>query len=186
MKNKATIWWALYEYFPALKNKNGADTVNLPINAITLNSTFDEEFGQFTFGFQATNEHKYRIEIVQEDSHYTTQLPTVVTFAQHDTDVPRPDPDMLAIHLRIAHILKGRLELAVDTHGAMVVNKTSTSEDHHYEDRASGFNNFFAEGFEIADLGNFIFPGGETFAYKGFYFSNNQDLIASITYADPH
>lgn len=123
MKNKATIWWALYEYFPALKNKNGADTVNLPINAITLNSTFDEEFGQFTFGFQATNEvyylpnsqdttniftweHKYRIEIVQEDSHYTTQLPTVVTFAQHDTDVPRPDPDMLAIHLRIAHILK--------------------------------------------------------------------------------
>ncbi|KAK0725152.1 hypothetical protein B0H67DRAFT_658412 [Lasiosphaeris hirsuta] len=107
MKNKATIWWALYEYFPALKNKIGADTVNLPINAITLNSIFDEELGQFTFGFQATNEeHKYRIEILEEDSHYTTQLPTVVTFAQHDTDVPRPDPDILDVHLRIARILK--------------------------------------------------------------------------------
>ena len=55
-KNKATIWWALHEYFPALKNKIGADTVNQPENAITLDSKFHEEFGQFSYGFQTTNE----------------------------------------------------------------------------------------------------------------------------------
>jgi hypothetical protein len=55
-KNKATTWWALYEYFPALKNKIGADTVNQPENALTLSSIFHEEFGLFTLGFQATNE----------------------------------------------------------------------------------------------------------------------------------
>jgi len=58
-KNKATIWWALYQYFPVLKNKIGADTVHQPGNAITLASSLHEEFGQFTFGFQATNEVCY-------------------------------------------------------------------------------------------------------------------------------
>ena len=58
-KNKATTWWALYHYFPALENKIGPDTINQPRNAITLASTFHEEFGQFTFGFQATNKVCY-------------------------------------------------------------------------------------------------------------------------------
>lgn len=58
-KNKATTWWALYRYFPALENKIGPDTINQPRNAITLASALHEEFGQFTFGFQATNEVCY-------------------------------------------------------------------------------------------------------------------------------
>ena len=55
-KNKATIWWALYEYFPVLRNKIGADTVNQPGNAMTLDSKLHEEFGRFSYGIQPTNE----------------------------------------------------------------------------------------------------------------------------------
>ncbi|KAK5651102.1 hypothetical protein OQA88_13284 [Cercophora sp. LCS_1] len=106
-KNKATTWWALYQYFPALENKIGADTVHQPGNAITLGTKFHLEFGAFTFGFRATNEeHKYHIEILDEDFDDAARLPTVITFAQHDTRVPRPDPDILDVHLRISRILK--------------------------------------------------------------------------------
>ncbi|KAK3382710.1 hypothetical protein B0T24DRAFT_602318 [Lasiosphaeria ovina] len=58
-KNKATTWWALYQYFLALKNKVGADTVNQPENTMTLSAAFHDEFGLFSYGFQATDEpHK--------------------------------------------------------------------------------------------------------------------------------
>ncbi|KAK4217752.1 hypothetical protein QBC37DRAFT_448137 [Rhypophila decipiens] len=96
------------------------------------------------------------------------------------------------------------LELAVDAAGKMVVKKESKVENKHYENKASGFTNFFAEvngtfdkfkgldyegctfeGLKIAELQDFIFSGNETFAFKGFHFSDNQDLICSITYADP-
>jgi hypothetical protein len=96
-------------------------------------------------------------------------------------------------------------ELAVDGEGKMnsiltkqpVVDKSGT-------DRANAFSNFFTNTNEIFDslknqtlqrnefnthpiasLQGFIFPGGTTFAFKAFHFSNHQDLIASITYADP-
>jgi len=107
-KNKATTWWALYHYFPALENKIGADTINEPRNAITLASALHEEFGQFTFGFQATNEeHKYRMEILDADSFLTTMVPPFVVVAQKDANVQRPDPDILDVHLRIGRILQG-------------------------------------------------------------------------------
>jgi hypothetical protein len=32
---------------------------------------------------------------------------------------------------------------------------------------------------------DFVFPGGRTFAFKTVGFSNHQDLVAHITYADP-
>jgi hypothetical protein len=34
-------------------------------------------------------------------------------------------------------------------------------------------------------LQNYIFPGGKTFSFKEAGFSEFQDLVASITYADP-
>ncbi|KAK3358009.1 hypothetical protein B0T25DRAFT_499720 [Lasiosphaeria hispida] len=103
-KNKATIWLALHQYFPALEKKIGADMIHQPGNAMTLASTFHKELGRFTFGFQAMNE--YRIEIWDENSYFAGLLPTVVTFAQHDAKVLRPDPDVLDAHLRIGRILK--------------------------------------------------------------------------------
>ncbi|KAK3371924.1 hypothetical protein B0H63DRAFT_282930 [Podospora didyma] len=106
-KNKTTTWWALHQYFPALKNKIRADTVHQPGNAITLRSVLHGEFNRFSFGFRPTNEeHKYYIEILDGDFYEAAQLPTTVTFAQHDTRVPRTDPDILDVHLRISHVLK--------------------------------------------------------------------------------
>lgn len=56
VQNKATTWWALYEYFPALQGKIAADTVNQPGNAVTLSAAIHTEFGSFSFGFQSTEE----------------------------------------------------------------------------------------------------------------------------------
>lgn len=50
VQNKATTWWALYEYFPALRGKIAADTVNQPGNAVTLSAVIHTEFALFTSG----------------------------------------------------------------------------------------------------------------------------------------
>lgn len=50
-QNKATIWWALYRYFPALQNKIGPDSVNQASNAITLGRGFHGDFGEYKVGF---------------------------------------------------------------------------------------------------------------------------------------
>ncbi|KAH6635307.1 hypothetical protein B0J18DRAFT_418470 [Chaetomium sp. MPI-SDFR-AT-0129] len=106
-KNHETTWWALYRYFPALKNKIGANTINQPSNAITLISELHREFGQFTFGFKATNEeHKYRMEILDDAPYYTSQVPAFVIVPQEDAEVQRPDPDILDVHMRIGRILQ--------------------------------------------------------------------------------
>lgn len=39
--------------------------------------------------------------------------------------------------------------------------------------------------FPLSPLTNFIFPGGDTFLFKNVAFSDNQDLVGQITYADP-
>ncbi|KAK0753082.1 hypothetical protein B0T18DRAFT_395950 [Schizothecium vesticola] len=107
VKNKATIWWALYQYFPALRGKIAANTVNQPGNAVMLSAAIHQDFGLFAFGFRSMEEqHKYHIEILDEDSFYAAQFPTTTTFPQHDPAVPRPDPDILDVHLRIGRILK--------------------------------------------------------------------------------
>ncbi|KAK3342023.1 hypothetical protein B0T25DRAFT_617620, partial [Lasiosphaeria hispida] len=104
-KNKAATWWALYKYFPALRDKIGAETVNQPGNATTYSSTIQGAWF-FSYGFQPMEQHKYSIEILDEDSYYASQLPATVTLAQHNPAVPRPDPDVLDVHLRIGRILK--------------------------------------------------------------------------------
>lgn len=47
VNNKATIWWALYRYFPYLHGTIGPDSVNQPQNAITLSPHVDQFFGIF-------------------------------------------------------------------------------------------------------------------------------------------
>ncbi|KAF7128681.1 hypothetical protein CNMCM5793_003532 [Aspergillus hiratsukae] len=37
----------------------------------------------------------------------------------------------------------------------------------------------------LAPFQKFVFPGGNTFAFKNVQFSNNQDLVTAITYQDP-
>ncbi|KAK4145808.1 uncharacterized protein C8A04DRAFT_10219 [Dichotomopilus funicola] len=107
-KNRSTVWWALYRYFPALKNKIGADTINQPGNAITLASALHEQFGRFAFVFKATNEeHKYHMEILNDSSFYVVHMvPGSVVLPQEDAKVQRPDSDILDVHMRIGRILQ--------------------------------------------------------------------------------
>lgn len=94
-------------------------------------------------------------------------------------------------------------ELAVDARGTMTMTKTTDLKDDSKTDSANWlselftganeiFNHFVKRDFrsndfksiDITAFRDFVFPGGETFAFKGFRFSNNQDFVAAITYAD--
>lgn len=96
-------------------------------------------------------------------------------------------------------------ELSVDEHGQMVSKRTAQPvKDESASDTASWFTDLFTGVNDIFDklknqqvtrsnfqahpieaLQNFVFPGGSTFAFTKFHFSNSRDLLASITYADP-
>lgn len=52
---RATIWWALYRYFPSLKGKISAATVNERTNAFTLWGELHKDFGKFRLAFRPTN-----------------------------------------------------------------------------------------------------------------------------------
>jgi len=48
------------------------------------------------------------MEILDEDSYHVQKLlPAFVIVAQEDANVPRPDPDILDVHMRIGRILQG-------------------------------------------------------------------------------
>jgi hypothetical protein len=49
-----------------------------------------------------------------------------------------------------------------------------------------GFQGGQLNDIPLAPSQNFIFPGGNTFAFKNVEFSNNQDLVTAITYQDPN
>ena len=51
--------------------------------------------------------------------------------------------------------------------------------------QAANLANNYLESIPISMIENFIFPGGSTFTYKDVKFSDNQDLIAHITYTQP-
>lgn len=72
VQNKATTWWALYEYFPALRGKIAADTVNQPGNAVTLSAVIHTEFALFTLGFQPTEEVCF-YQVYRENHNVTWQ-----------------------------------------------------------------------------------------------------------------
>lgn len=51
-ENKSTIWWALYRYFPDLKDLIDPSTINQPGNAITMTNALHEEFGAFNLALE--------------------------------------------------------------------------------------------------------------------------------------
>jgi hypothetical protein len=96
--------------------------------------------------------------------------------------------------------------LAVDDKGELTTVLTSKVTDNSQTPSVNGFLNFFtdlnslindvatwAQGcasttlndIPVAVLQNFVFPGGKTFVFKDASFSDYQDLVAHITYADP-
>lgn len=99
-----------------------------------------------------------------------------------------------------------------DTYNLAIVNnrivakQTTTTEDHPSMGSVGGFFNFFTGVDDLANnvktwservaqtqltslplsvVQDFIFPGGNAFAFKKVVFSDNQDLIAHITYLAP-
>jgi hypothetical protein len=50
-RNKATIWSAIYRYFPALEGKINAENINQSANAIALNPATHKAFGDYNLTF---------------------------------------------------------------------------------------------------------------------------------------
>jgi hypothetical protein len=93
--------------------------------------------------------------------------------------------------------------LTVDPHGQLQTEMSSTLVDNSHMPTAGGFLNFFTDvndiisdvktwvqGFASASLGDlptmlveqYCFPGGASFRFLDARFSNNQDLVAHISY----
>ncbi|KAM0437515.1 hypothetical protein ACHAPT_001879 [Fusarium lateritium] len=109
-ENKATIWWALYRYFPGLKDKIGPETMNQERNAITLGCDVHEDFGQYKLAFWPTGkENKYKAEWFTpwpgaQRAPGTTDL--IMELKSSDPSVPMPSPEYFKVHHRIAQILE--------------------------------------------------------------------------------
>lgn len=57
VENKATIWQALYRYFPGLEKVITPDTINTPANSITLFQLLHPQFGSLNITFKETVSH---------------------------------------------------------------------------------------------------------------------------------
>jgi hypothetical protein len=53
------------------------------------------------------------------------------------------------------------------------------------KDHSKEFVNSSIKSLRFDDIKQFVFPGGRVFAYKSAQFSDNQDLVALITYVSP-
>ena len=102
--------------------------------------------------------------------------------------------------------LTNTFTIAVNADGQLTSTMTSTREDHSELPGQNGFLNFFADlnklvstvkewAARLADasfkdlplsaIQAFVFPGGNTFVFKDVNFSDYQDLVAHVIYADP-
>ena len=52
MAQKATVWWALYRYFPALDGQIGPDTVDVAQNAMILDTSIHGSFDNHEFALE--------------------------------------------------------------------------------------------------------------------------------------
>jgi hypothetical protein len=96
--------------------------------------------------------------------------------------------------------------LTVDENGRLVTVRTSVMKDDSKTPSTNDFLNFFTDlnsliedvakwtrkvtetkltDIPVGIVQDFVFPGGKTFVFKDGLFSDNQDLIAHISYADP-
>jgi hypothetical protein len=102
--------------------------------------------------------------------------------------------------------LTNTFTLGVDADGQLTSTMTSERVDHSELPGQNGFLNFFADlnsliasvkewAADLADTSfkdlplsvvqSFIFPGGNTFVFKDIAFSEHQDLVCHVVYADP-
>ncbi|KAI2626518.1 hypothetical protein GGR54DRAFT_637090 [Hypoxylon sp. NC1633] len=104
-ENKATIWWALYRYFPDLKDLIGPSSISQCQNVLTLITPLHEEFGNFNLGLEPLGDNQYRVCWMKYVSFYDTLAPKIVTLKSRDPSVQLPNPAYIWVHYRIAEIL---------------------------------------------------------------------------------
>jgi hypothetical protein len=97
--------------------------------------------------------------------------------------------------------------VAVSKDGNLTASLESTPTDSSVDPQRNGWDDFWSGGVNgvernvstwvrdftsrnfnavpLSVIRNYVFPGGRTFAFKAVAFSDHQDLIAHITYADP-
>ncbi|KAM0256666.1 hypothetical protein ACHAQJ_004820 [Trichoderma viride] len=106
-ENKAIIWWALHRYFPALKDKIDAGSINQIENVMTLSSDIHIVFGSYKMAlWPAEKDNVYSIRSIDG-----WPLPNVlpdqsVRFTSEDPSIPLPDVEFLTCHCRVAEILR--------------------------------------------------------------------------------
>ncbi|EZF30887.1 hypothetical protein H109_06327 [Trichophyton interdigitale MR816] len=109
VENKATIWQALYRYFPGLEKVITPDAINTPANSITLFQLLHPQFGSLNITFKETDQ-PYVYNIVHKLANYIefSYLPRngQVTFHCYDNSIVMPSPFLLSVHARIGKILQ--------------------------------------------------------------------------------
>jgi HNH endonuclease len=73
-QNRATIWYALYRYFPALKGKIGPDTINQEQNALTLDHAVHGVFGDYGLTFMHRIPVSFIILFLYSSFNYRSDL----------------------------------------------------------------------------------------------------------------
>ncbi|KAN0074357.1 hypothetical protein V8E54_008294 [Elaphomyces granulatus] len=102
--NHSLIWEAIYRYFPGVKSLLKSETINSPINAMTLDHGLHLLFGSFRLAFEETSQFgTYRIAYYMKTKN--AQWPNAVTLEAHDPSIPLPNPVLLRTHASIAKIL---------------------------------------------------------------------------------
>ncbi|KAM0254345.1 hypothetical protein ACHAQJ_006877 [Trichoderma viride] len=105
---KATIWWALYRYFPFISGKIGTDTINEPENAITLWTEAHHEFGKYNLALEPDEkkQNRYRTHMLNPNVACAALVHSVVHMKCADESIPMPDPDFLKVHFQVSKILQ--------------------------------------------------------------------------------
>ncbi|KAK3934148.1 hypothetical protein QBC46DRAFT_300301 [Diplogelasinospora grovesii] len=108
-RKKATIWWALYRYFPIINpDMIQAGTINKRENGIMLYTQIHKEFGNFRVALEPLGkDDRCRCHILDDIGLMGPVVPPAVTFKQHSLgqSVPMPNPNLLRVHFIVGKIL---------------------------------------------------------------------------------
>ncbi|KAK3341943.1 hypothetical protein B0T25DRAFT_466478 [Lasiosphaeria hispida] len=107
-ENKSLIWWTLHRYFPTLRSKIDAASINQLGNVVTLFSEAHNIFGEFelTFRPQENAPNSYETITVPGYAVESKSGSSIIQLEQHDASIPMPDPEYFKVHHIISQILE--------------------------------------------------------------------------------
>ncbi|KAK2031339.1 hypothetical protein LX32DRAFT_681176 [Colletotrichum zoysiae] len=121
-----SIWYALYRYFPELKDKIGPDTLNQHKNLITFAIDVHLEFDRHRLAFLPRQGRPHTYAVKQLNKFPLPAPPgheDVMTLVSSNDAFPLPDPDYLWVHYQITQIL------AVSGIGAKIEAEIKASQE---------------------------------------------------------